>query len=117
MGKVVDILRGNECWLAALGGAVWHRHCAACLERAHPVCGRMVGQCRLGCLAEPFLMTVDCMGPGSKDLGTWARGSQVQAAWAQPASPLKWNLAQCPVWFEIRATGPGLPRALAAREG
>lgn len=95
---------------------MWLRHCAACLEHAHPVCGRMVGHCRLG-WGRAFLMTVDFIGPGPEDLGTWARGSQVQAAWAQPASPLKWNLAQCPVWFEIRATGPGLPRALAAREG
>lgn len=71
----------------------------------------------VGMWGRAFLMTVDCIGPGPEDLGTWARGSQVQAAWAQPASPLKWNLAHCPVWFEIRATGPGLPRALAAREG
>lgn len=51
------------------------------------------------------------------DVGFWVGGSQVQALWAQPASPLKWSLAQSPVWFEMRATGPGLPRALAAREG
>lgn len=51
------------------------------------------------------------------DLGAWAGGSQVQALWAQAASPLKWSLAQRPVWFEMRATGPGLPRALAARDG
>lgn len=98
----------------ALGGAVWLRHCAACLEHTHPVCGWTV---QVGMWGRAFLMTVDCIGSGPEDLGTWARGSQVQAAWAQPASPLKWNLAQCPVWFEIRATGPGLPRALAAREG
>lgn len=79
----------------------------ACLESVYSVRGG-IELCRLG---------HGVTGSECGDLGAWAGGSQVQALWTQPASPLKWSLAQCPVWFEMRATGPGLPRALAAREG
>lgn len=78
------------------------------LEHAYPVHGGIVEQCRSG---------HGVSGSECGDVGSWVGGSQVQALWAQPASPLKWGLAQSPVWFEMRATGPGLPRALAAREG
>lgn len=79
----------------------------ACLEHVYLMHGGI----------EQYRLGRGVTGSECGDLGAWARGSQVQALWTQPASPLKWSLAQRPVWFEMRATGPGLPRALAAREG